>query len=186
MMNSYSIALFLHVVGALGFFVALGLEWMSLQQLQRISTAEQLREWFQNSRGMRGLGGISMLVLLGAGIYMTIIAWGGADWIGVAFGSVILMGVLGGVLSGPRMAAIQRSMGDETGNISSTLYQLIHHPLISLSIRLRIGMALGIVFLMCVKPTLVESLITMGIATVLGLALALPGIRRKPTPELAA
>ena len=33
-MNYYSIALFLHVVGALGFFVVLGLEWTSLRQLR--------------------------------------------------------------------------------------------------------------------------------------------------------
>ncbi len=29
-MDDYSIALFLHIVGALGFFVALGLEWTGL------------------------------------------------------------------------------------------------------------------------------------------------------------
>ena len=33
-MNAYSIALFLHIVGALGFFVALGLEWTGLWQIE--------------------------------------------------------------------------------------------------------------------------------------------------------
>ena len=32
-MYSYSIALFFHIVGALGFFLALGLEWAGLWQL---------------------------------------------------------------------------------------------------------------------------------------------------------
>ena len=127
-----------------------------------------------------------MLVLLIAGFYMTAVAWGGVAWITVAFGSLIVLGVLGGVLTGPRMAAIRHSMGEETGTISPTLYQLIHHPLLSLSIRLRIAMVLGIVFLMSVKPALVESLVTMGVAIVLGLLLALPEMRRKPTPKLAA
>ena len=185
-MNAYSIALFLHIVGAMGMFAALGLEWMSLQQLQRMTTVEQVQAWLQSSRGMRGIGGISMLVILIAGFYMTAIAWGGVAWIMVAFGSMIVLGILGGVLTGPRMAAIQRSMGEATGTISATLYQLIHHPLLSLSIRLRIAMVLGIVFLMSVKPGLVESLVTMGVAIVLGLVWALPGMRRKPTPELAA
>jgi hypothetical protein len=31
-MSAYSTALFLHVVGALGFFLALGLEWMGLHR----------------------------------------------------------------------------------------------------------------------------------------------------------
>ena len=30
----YSIALFVHIVGALGFFVALGLEWTGLSQIR--------------------------------------------------------------------------------------------------------------------------------------------------------
>jgi len=43
-MNDYSIALFLHVVGALGFFVALGLEWTSLRQIRGAATSGQVRD----------------------------------------------------------------------------------------------------------------------------------------------
>ena len=39
-MNDYSIALFLHIVGALGFFVALGLEWTGLRQIRSAMTLE--------------------------------------------------------------------------------------------------------------------------------------------------
>ena len=42
-MNAYTIVLFLHIVGALGFFVALGLEWTGLSQLQSAMSLEQVR-----------------------------------------------------------------------------------------------------------------------------------------------
>ena len=44
-MNGYSIALFLHIVGALGFFVALGLEWIGLEQIRSAMAPEQVRGW---------------------------------------------------------------------------------------------------------------------------------------------
>jgi hypothetical protein len=55
-MNDYSIVLFVHIVGALGFFVALGVEWLSLRHLRRATTAEQVREWIRVSTGVRRLG----------------------------------------------------------------------------------------------------------------------------------
>jgi hypothetical protein len=36
--NNYSITLFLHIVGALGLFVALGMEWTGLSQIQSAMT----------------------------------------------------------------------------------------------------------------------------------------------------
>src|SRR5262245_58128370 len=48
-MNDYSIALLLHVVGALGFFMALALEWTNLRQLRRATTASPT---FYASRGI--------------------------------------------------------------------------------------------------------------------------------------
>src|SRR5213596_901663 len=44
-MSVYAIAVFLHIVGALGLFAALGLEWASLYNLRRVTTAGQVREW---------------------------------------------------------------------------------------------------------------------------------------------
>ncbi len=45
-MNHYPLALYLHIVGALGFFVALGLEWTSVHQLRRALSASQIRDCF--------------------------------------------------------------------------------------------------------------------------------------------
>jgi hypothetical protein len=182
-MNLYSLALFFHVVGALGFFIALGLELFNLQQLQRLRTVEQVGEWFAATRAWRGLAGISMLVILVAGTYMTIAAWRGADWIGVAFTAMIVQGVIAGVLTMPRMRAIQKAMSGEHGVISPTLDNLLHHPLLWISMLVRLGIGLGIIYLMTVKPVLITSLVVMAISVVVGLALAvaLLGARRNQT-----
>ncbi len=85
-MNDYSIALFLHIVGALGFFVALGLEWTSLRHLRQATTAEQVCEWLRVPNEMGRVGLIAMLTLVAAGLYMTARVWGGVAWIMVTLG----------------------------------------------------------------------------------------------------
>jgi hypothetical protein len=175
-MSYYSIALFLHIVGVLGFFVALGAEWISLRHLRGAATAEQVVEWMRVATGVRRLGMASMLALLVSGFSMMAIARIGAAWVIVAFWSLVLLSVLAVTLSFRRMAAIGRSVTAETGPLSPALRQLLHHPLLWIGIQTRVAIALGIVFLMTIKPDLGGALLAMGIAIVLGFISAL-GIR---------
>ena len=149
-MNSYAIALFLHVVGALGFFVALGLEWTGLWQMRSATTSEQVRTWMRMSGSARPLGMASMLTILVFGLYMMATVWGGAAWILVALGAFVLVAVLGAVLTGPRRAAIGRALATEHGPASPTLNDLANDPLLWISMQTRVAIALGIVFLMTV------------------------------------
>jgi hypothetical protein len=182
-MTLYSIALFFHVVGALGLFVAMALEWVSLQQLQHVTTVEEVGKWFKSSSPMRSIGGISMLIILVAGIYMTIVAWGSAQWIAVAFISMIVMAGIGGVVNGTRMRAIRKGMEGQSGPISTDLARAIFHPALWMSMLTRVAIGLGIVFLMTVKPALMTALIVMVVAILLGLAasLLMPGNWRGQT-----
>ena len=173
-MNTYSIALFLHIVGALGFFVALGVEWISVRHLRGATTAEQVREWMHVAIGVRRLGMISMLLLLVSGFTMMAIAQLSGAWMIVAFGSLVLLAVLAVTLSFQRMAAIGRAVAVEAGPMSLALHQLLHHPMLWIAIQTRVAIALGIVFLMTLKPALGGSLLALGIAIILGLASALP------------
>ncbi len=182
-MNDYSIALFLHIVGALGFFVALGVEWTSLRRLWRATTTEQVREWIRVPTGVHRVGMASMLTLLISGFYMMATVWGGVAWIIVTLGSLIPIAVLAMAVTRRRMAAIERAVTGEHGALSPTLRQLLHDPLLWLSLQTRVAIALGIVFLMTVKPDLVGSLLTIGVAIVLGLASALPILGRERVQE---
>jgi hypothetical protein len=182
-MNYYLIAKFIHILGALGFFVALGLEWTSLRHLRSARTVEQVREWIHLPTKLGLVGMVAMVLLLAAGVYMMITVWGGVAWIIVSLVSLVPMSILGMTVSGRRMAAIKQAATAEHGKISSALYQLLHDPLLWISIQTRVAIALGIVFLMTVKPDLGGSLLTIGLATVLGLASALPMLHRKQVQE---
>lgn len=173
-MNYYSITLFLHIVGALGFFVALGLEWTSLRYLRNAKTANEVSLWMGIYNGTFRLGIASMLTILASGIYMMATGWGGVAWIIVALVAFVLVIVLSMILTRPRMAQMRRAMAVEKGLISPTLQTLAKHRLLQISIQTRMAIALGIVYLMTLKPDLEGSMLTMAIAIVLGLALSQP------------
>ena len=173
-MNTYSIALFLHIVGALGFFVALALEWTGLRQIRHATNIEQLREWMRMINSTRRVGGPSALLILITGFYMTVTARIGGAWIAVTLGTLVVLIVVGAALTGPRMAAIGKALANEQGSLSHNLQNLVNHPLLWISIQTRVWIALGIVFLMTVKPNLAGSLLAIGIAAIVGLATALP------------
>ncbi len=187
-MTLYSIVLFLHIVGTLGLFVSLGLEWVSLAYWRRASTAEQAREWL----GVRGwvmrLGPTSLVLILLSGFYMVVTTWGWVSWIVVALAALVLIAIIGATLTGVPMGTIQKAAAAESGPLSPALRQRLNDPRLWISIQTRTAIALGIVFLMVIKPEWVGSSITIGIAVLLGLALALPMWRRgraKGAPALS-
>src|SRR5574341_1897823 len=138
----YSVALFVHIVGAMGLFVALGLEWASLSYLRRAATVEQAREWLSMFSAQRRLNPISWLAILIPGFYMAATAWRATAWIPTALAAVILIAVLGAAFTGRRMAPIGQSVAVESGQISSTLRQRLDDPLLWASLRIRTAIAL--------------------------------------------
>ena len=177
-MSVYAIAVFLHIVGALGLFAALGLEWASLYNLRSVTTAAQAREWAKLLSALRFVGSPSFLIILVTGIYMMATRWGGQGWIGVGLGGLVLIAALGGALTGRRSAAIARSAAGEAAAISVSLRQQLHDPVLFLSVWLRTALGLGVIFVMAIKPGTSGSLAAMGVALVLGLAAGFPGWSR--------
>jgi predicted lysophospholipase L1 biosynthesis ABC-type transport system permease subunit len=185
-MNYYSIALFFHIVGALGFFATLGLEWVGLRQIRNATTSEQVHQGMRISGSTRKLGMISMLTILVFGFYLAAVDWGESAWIIVTLGAMVLMIALVAALTGPRMAALGQGLSGEKGPLSPSQQQLARHPLLWISLQTRVAISLGIVYLMTVKPDLGGSLLTIGVATVIGLAFSLPVTRNPRVQERPA
>ena len=177
-MSVYAIAVFLHIVGALGLFAAMGLEWAGLHNLRRVATAGQLREWARLLGAIRFIGGPAALTLLITGIYMSAVRWGQQGWISLGLVGLILIAVLGAVLTGRRVAAIVRALPPEDGPIPSVLRDRLHDPVLRVSAWLRTALALGIVFNMSTKPSGAVALTTLGVSLVFGLAAGLQSSRR--------
>jgi hypothetical protein len=84
------------------------------------------------------------------------------------------------------MGTITQALTAEVGAVSATLRQLLWHPLLWIAIHVRVAIALGIVYLMTIKPDLGGSLLTIAIATLLGIVVGLPAARRNQAQDAPA
>ena len=168
-MSVYLISVYVHIVGALGLFAALGLEWALLTNLRRASTSLQVREWLGLSAGIRRLGGLAALALLVTGIYMSTVAWGRQPWIGLGLLGLLLMAGLGRTLSGTRIGAMARILSPDDGPLTAAMHGRLRDPVLLLSAWIRTALGLGIVFIMSAKPGPGIALSTVLIALALGL-----------------
>ena len=185
-MDAYSIVLFVHIVGVLGLFVALGLEWTGLRQIRSAIIPEQVRAWMGILKSTRGFGFASMGTTVITGIYMMLTDTGLVPWLYVSIGALVLVILLSVRVTAPRMVAIGMDLAIEKGTLSKTFHDLANQPLLWISIQTRVALALGIVFLKITKPELVGSLLTVGVAIVLSIASALPMPRRERAQEGSA
>ena len=169
-MNLYSIALFVHVVGALLLFVTLTVEGVALRQLSQAAARESARAGAAMLRLNRIGGPFSALGVLVPGVYMTVTTWGWVAWIVVALVSWLVIAVLGAV-NGIRILALDRSSGLLVG---------IRNPLFLISWLTRVGIALGVIFLMTVKPGAVIAVAAILVAGVAGGALGMALAKARP------
>jgi hypothetical protein len=169
-MTLYSIALFLHVVGALLVFVTLTVEGIALRQLRRATTMEAAQAAAASLRLNRIVGPLSALGVLVPGLYMTATTWGWVAWIVVALVAYVAIAVLGAV-NGIRIQALERSQALLAG---------IRNPIFLISWLTRVGIALGIVFLMTVKPAAATAVLAMLLTAAAGAGL---GVARRNEPE---
>jgi hypothetical protein len=172
-MSVYSIAVFLHIVGALGIFVAIGLDWAGLSNLRRATDTAQVREWVRLLAAPRTVGGPATLLVLLSGIYLSATRWGPQGWILVALGGMVVTGALGGAIGGRRIPAITRALPTESEPVSTTLRELLDDPALTVSLWVRTALLLGIVFLMSTRPSWGGSLAAMGGALGLSIAVAI-------------
>jgi hypothetical protein len=171
-MTTYTLALFVHIVGAIGTFIGVSV-WlfaaMALRRAQSVGQVRALTSLIQPS----GIVTIVSILLLGvAGFYMAITVWGErATWIIVATISFLLLAPFGAVVIDRRLRALAKAAATALdGPLPESLAARAQDPLVGIGLSVYIGVLLGIVFLMTTKPTLFDSIIVIAIATALGLA----------------
>ena len=147
-MTLYDIALFAHIVGALTVFVLLTIEGLGL------------RFGFPYAPMNRVLGPVSALLILVPGLYMMATQWGWAGWVVTGITSYVLIAVIGAY------TGISVMRGRMPGRIALVSWLA------------RVGMALGVVFDMTVKPGVLISAAAVLVGVVAGVAVA-AGVRRE-------
>jgi len=180
-MNSFSIALFLHIIGALGVSIALGVEWLGMAQIRKSTAPDEIRVFLRVIKSTTRFGFISMLTTVITGIYMVLAGLGWIPWILAVIGALILVIILTRTLTVPRMVVIGKTLAIEKGPVSQTFQKLLNDPILWISIQTRVAIVLGIIFLKIAKPNLGGALLTIGTAVVVGIASVLPMLRSVQT-----
>jgi hypothetical protein len=176
-MNIYNIILFVHVAGAIGYSAGTLVALLGLGYLRRAKRVGEVRSSLELQERTGLISGISLLLTILAGLFLAGNAWSfRTGWIDVALGSLVLL-FLSGMLMGRRRHAILTLAKDlPDGPLPASLEARIHDPLMAMGIYLLAAVVLGILFLMTVKPTLVGSLIAIGVCVAVGLAVSLPNL----------
>jgi hypothetical protein len=175
-MTFYSLALFAHMAGVLGLFIAIGLLWISILRLQRARTMAQVRERISLASVQERLLPTASLLILLAGIYMTVTTWGWkTPWIDVSLAALVVMGTLGGAVINRRLKAMRIASSTAEapgGSIPAELRGQITDPVLWTAVQTNGFTGLGVVFLMTTKLDLMGSLITLAVSLVLGVVSA--------------
>ncbi len=177
-MTLYALILFSHVAGAFFVFAGLGLEWLAVSYLRRNLDRSQTDSWIHLARIAPRFYGPALGVVLLSGGYLASKMGGNQGWILVSLITLLVIGVIGAVFTGPRVRTIWKAPKGNTDRSSTVFQNRLHDPVLLASVRLRVALVFGVVLLMVSKLNTRFSLVTIAAATALGMIAALPAWRR--------
>jgi hypothetical protein len=185
----YHLALFVHISGAVLFFIGLGLNWLGLNRLRRAERVEQVREVSALLHVLHRLFPISVVLLMGGGLYMTITVWGFAlAWLDAALVTLPVLPIVGPLVNGRRLTRIrQAALTQPDGLLAASLRAQTTDPVLVFWSRLVALLGWWVVFLMTLKPDLAGTLAALGVALAMGVLFALLAQRvLRKQPSLSA
>ena len=181
MVSGVNVALFIHILGVATLFTAMGFLQRGGAKVRTASTAEEMRLWLSLVETTGRMFPLALLFILGSGLYMTDQVWSfDTPWIAVAIVSVVLMGVVGGAVVGRGFSAMGRAAAAVSS--SSDLAQAVGAPLPWIAATALNGMAIGLVWLMTIKPGWTQSILVVSILTVIGALIGSAMVRRPARP----
>lgn len=161
-MSWYSIALFLHIVGALGLFAGISLEQAGLRGMRRAVSTGSVREWLGVLRSRRRVEGPAGLTLLVTGVFMVHVSGGMQPWIGVGLLGMVLIALVGALGTARAARALVEALPAGDRPVSSELRRRIGGSTLRTVAALRLALALGVVFDMAVKPEAPAAFLALG------------------------
>jgi hypothetical protein len=158
-MTIYSTVVFIHVVSAIGRFIALAAEGAIFFRIRTAQSVEEARFFIRVFQRLRIIAIPSFLGVLVGGMYLAS-KWGrGIFWIPLALGATLLIMLIGGFATGRRIARLRKVLLNDKADLpSEALSAMTKDNALLLSYGPRMGLGLGMVFLMTAKPDLLGSL----------------------------
>jgi hypothetical protein len=158
-MTIYSAVLFIHVVSALGLFIALATEGAIFFRIRTSQGLQEAKFFIRAFQRLRIIAIPSFLGILVGGLYLAQ-KWGrGTFWIPFALGATLLIMLIGGLVTGRRVARLKKVLSSTENDVSiEAIATKTKDNALLMSYGLRAGLGLAIVFLMTAKPELLGSL----------------------------
>ena len=175
-MSLYKFVLFIHVVSAIGLFVGLAVEGFVSIRIGGAADTGQMRFFTRAFDRLRWIFIPSFAGILFGGLYLGYRYGGGTFWIPAALIATLAIMIIGGIMTGRPMGRLKKATVNADVAFDSLSTQAKSRQ-VALSYGLRVGLALGIVFLMTAKPDLWRSTFALVVGCIAGLAIA-SGMRK--------
>ena len=180
-MTRFTIAVFLHLVGMVGLFIGLGLQWVASSLLRSSNNAEQVRAWLRIYGLSLPISGSGLLLLILSGGYFASITESMKQaWLLASLLAIVFALGIGFVVILPRVRMLRAVLPDGNTPLSEACRARVQDPIILTLIRVQFLLALGILFLMIAKPDLATSLFILLGAIVMGLISAASAWTTRP------
>lgn len=165
-----------HVFAALALFAVEGVAAIAFRQARSAKDFAGLAGAMAPLKAIMPMAKVASPLLFVTGLAMMITTWGfQIAWADLALGIYVALFVVGMRLDPPWMAALGRAMAGAQGPLTPEAKALLEERKYFTWTRLRSGLALGLVFLMTVKPGL-----PLGIVGVVALAAIWLALGAKP------
>ncbi|GHO58597.1 hypothetical protein [Ktedonobacter robiniae] len=170
-MATYSYALFAHILGVTGLFIAMSLQLASMIGILRSRTVEQVRVWCGMHTVLLRIFALSFVLTLGAGMHMTFTIWGWSTaWINASLAGLLILTGLGPLINTRRLKVLHReALALPEGPVPTSLRRRIQDPILWSSVLGMNAMAVGSIYLMVLKPGLLETWLVMVGSILLGM-----------------
>jgi hypothetical protein len=173
-----TVALFIHLLGVVTLFIAIGIVQRGGARVRGSSTVPEIRLWLGLVRSTRAMFPSAFVFILGSGLYMTEQTWTfSTPWIVVAIVSILVMGILGGGVVGRGLAVMGRA-ATSTEEMSPDLTSLVTRPTTWVTAAVLNGMAIGLLWLMVAKPGTAQSIAVVSTLGAAGGIIGLVAVRR--------
>ncbi|MCP2033562.1 hypothetical protein L1279_000545 [Planomicrobium sp. HSC-17F08] len=172
----YNVILFLHIIGTILMFVAIGITLTAMISIIHSKKVETMQIWAKLAVEMDGLLPFSVIFILLPGLYLVITTWGwGQAWVNLSLLTLIIMTVMGPAINLRRLKNILKAVEAEVGKTSvpsPALMNLAKDRTLWNSVSIMSMLAIGIVLLMTVKIGLFGSIAAIVLAILAGFGVA--------------
>ncbi len=183
-MSGYDIALFLHLLSLLVAVAVAALSTLAALRLRGATATSEARQWVAFIGKVVRVFPIAIVGLLLTGGYMAQSIGGWSNpWIVAAVFGLVLIAALGAGVEGSRGRLLRREL--ETAGWSDRARQLTRDPVFWSARGMTLTLVVAVVFIMTAKPSAVGCVVTLAIALVAGVLVAMP-LWSAPKPRAAA